>query len=251
MEKKSKVMKKMYPDWYFKYYDNIFKRNTYLEEISSVNLTYPLKDKVVLEIGSGKGYHAEEIIKLTPKTLILIDYQKEAFNILKNKFKYNSIIKPIMADAFNLSLRKKADIAIIFFSVLPQVSTKCELQNRIRHIFNNLLKPNGVLAFEYIDYEKSIRVYHENQKSLLINNDEIEVYIKSSYLNDTILIKYFGTLNEIQLNYEICLLRLNNSIIEVIAKELGLEQFDNISFDKEERRRMTFLRRPATNIVYK
>lgn len=245
MVKILKKAKMKYPNWYYKYYDNIFKRNNYFEEVSKVNRIYPIKNNNVLEIGSGKGYHAEEIIKLNPKTLILIDYQKEAFETLIKKFNNEPIIEPILADAFKIPLKNKADIALIFFSVLPQVHTINEFQNRIIHVFDNLINPNGILAFEFIDYDTSLNVFPENKKSLIFQKEGIEVYIKTSYLNENLVIEYFGNINTEPLNYTVKLLRLSNNIINAISKELKLEQVDNISLDKEGRRRIVFLKKAS------
>lgn len=236
-----------YPDWYIKYYDDIFKRNTYSEEISKVNNSFPLKDKVVLEIGSGKGYHAEKILNQNPKSLNLIDYQKEAIDALKIKFNNEPLVKLIQADAFKISLKSKADIALVFFSVLPQVKTNAELRNRINHVFDNLIQPNGILAFEFIDYEISENVYPENKETLIFQNNGIEVYIKTSYLSELLVIEYFGRINNEPLKYTVNLLRLNNNIINEISKDLELEQVDNINLDIKGRRKMVFLKRPATN----
>ncbi len=236
-----------YPNWYNKYYDEIFKRNSYFEEISKVNSTYSLKGSKVLEIGSGKGYHAEEILKLNPEILKLIEIQKEAFEILKKKCSYEPLTEPILADAFKISLKNKVDIALIFFSVLQQVKNIDEFQNRITHVFDNLIIPNGVLAFEFIDYDVSLSVFPDNTESLIYKSNVIEVYIKSLYLRHSLVIEYFGKINNEPIKYTVNLLRLNNNTINEILKDLKLELIDNISLDVDGRRRMIFLKRPTTN----
>jgi SAM-dependent methyltransferase len=235
--------KKLYPEWYLKYYDEVFKRDCYLSEINEVNAIFPLINKRVLEIGSGKGHHSEEIMKLNPKYLGLVDYQEEAARILKNNFINNSKIEIFDIDAFKLTLKQKVDIALIFFSVLVQVGSHVELENRIKHLLKNTIKPSGVLAFEYIDYDISLTTYPESKKNLLLKKKDFEVFVSSKYSEKTITIEYSGTLNQTPINYKVKLLRLNRSIIDNITNELDLHQFENIGLDINDRRRMAFLRK--------
>lgn len=235
----------MHPDWYFKYFDEIFKRNNYSEEVRLINSRIPLINKYVLEIGSGLGYHSEEIYKFSPCLLSLNDIDSLATNKLKNKFKNYKNIKIHYSDGFNLKLQTKVDITLIFYSVLPQVTSITLFKERIISIFNNIVQSNGILAFEYIDYDNSLKIYPPSLKNLLYKNREIEIYITTQYFDDFLSIKYFGLYQNEQTSYEVDLIKLNSSILKTIFSELNLIQIDNISFDNFNRRKMILVKRAS------
>ena len=60
-----------------------------------------IKNKDVVEIGPGKGFLTDEIIKKKPKTLILIEKDNHLYEFLKNKYNKNKNIKIFNKDILN------------------------------------------------------------------------------------------------------------------------------------------------------
>ena len=70
-----------------------------------VNLV-DIKNKDVVEIGPGKGFLTDEIIKKKPKTLILIEKDNRLYEFLKNKYNKNKNIKIFNKDILKFNLEK-------------------------------------------------------------------------------------------------------------------------------------------------
>ena len=83
-----------------------------------INLTN-LFNKNVLEIGPGKGALTDEIIKKKPKSLILIEKDKNLSKKLKIKYAESKIIKVLNEDILKYSLEKKLKENSIIFGNLP------------------------------------------------------------------------------------------------------------------------------------
>ena len=81
--------------------------------------TVEIKNRNVVEIGSGRGALTEEILKSRPKTLILIEKDYEMAKELKLKFLKNKIIKVYHADVLKFDLEKIIIKNSIIFGNLP------------------------------------------------------------------------------------------------------------------------------------
>ena len=81
--------------------------------------TVEIKNRNVVEIGSGRGALTEEILKSRPKTLILIEKDYEMAKKLKLKFLKNKNIKVYHADVLKFDLEKIIIKNSIIFGNLP------------------------------------------------------------------------------------------------------------------------------------
>mgnify|MGYP003683469245 CR=1 FL=1 len=81
--------------------------------------TVEIKNRNVVEIGSGRGALTEEILKSRPKTFILIEKDYEMAKKLKLKFLKNKNIKVYHADVLKFDLEKIIIKNSIIFGNLP------------------------------------------------------------------------------------------------------------------------------------
>ena len=105
--------------------NNILKKISKLKEINENN---------IIEIGPGTGNLTNEILKLRPKKLILIEKDSKLYSQLSENFKQNKKVKIINKDILEIDLENLVKKDTIIFGNLPfNISTK---------IFTNLLKFN-------------------------------------------------------------------------------------------------------------
>ena len=103
--------------------NNILKKISKLREINKNN---------IIEIGPGTGNLTNEILKLNPKKLILIEKDSKLYSQLSENFKQNKKVKIINEDILEIDLENLVKKDTIIFGNLPfNISTK---------IFTNLLK---------------------------------------------------------------------------------------------------------------
>ena len=70
-----------------------------------VNLV-KIKNKNIIEIGPGKGALTEELLKRQPKSLHLIEKDKDFIKDLNNKYSQNNIVNIHNADILKFDLKK-------------------------------------------------------------------------------------------------------------------------------------------------
>ena len=83
-----------------------------------------IRNKIIIEIGPGTGQLTDEIIKLNPKKLILIEKNNKLFKLLKKKYKKLDYMEILNIDAINLD-----------------VNLNCAALN---HDFNDCCKPGCI-----------------------------------------------------------------------------------------------------------
>ncbi len=83
-----------------------------------VNLA-KIKDREIVEIGSGKGALTEEILKRKPKSLKIIEKDEILCNFLKKKYSQNKNIKIFNKDILKFNLERIVQNNSIIFGNLP------------------------------------------------------------------------------------------------------------------------------------
>ena len=78
-----------------------------------------IKNKNILEIGPGRGALTEKILEKKPKSLLLIEKDYKLYDVLKKKYKNNSIVTLFNSDVLKIDLEKIIDIKSIVFGNLP------------------------------------------------------------------------------------------------------------------------------------
>ena len=120
--------------------------------------TLRIRNKIIIEIGPGTGQLTDEIIKLKPKKLILIEKDYKLFKILKSKYSKLNFIEIFNIDAIKINLNLNENFSII--SNLPyNIASKL--------IFDILIKYNNIKEMIFlIQKEVSKKFnYQINQKS--------------------------------------------------------------------------------------
>lgn len=83
------------------------------------NLKNYVKNKRVLDMGSGSGIQAETTLKSQASTVLASDINPKVIKFLKNKFKHNKNIKIIQSNLFS-NIRGKFDMILFNPPYLPR-----------------------------------------------------------------------------------------------------------------------------------
>lgn len=128
--------------------------------------------KCIVEYGPGTGVFTEKLIqnRLKDTVIILIEYNLDFCNMLKNKYKHEENLYIINDSAENIvKYLKKYNISSVDYIVsgLPFASLPKEVSSNILDTSKNILKKNGkFITFQYTLFKKQF-----------INNffDEIDI----------------------------------------------------------------------------
>ena len=95
---------------------NFLKDNNVINKIIN---TVKIKNRNIIEIGPGNGALTEQIIKLKPKTLVLIEKDFKLFEELKLRYKQKEFVKVFCYDFLKLNLESVLKKDTIIFGNLP------------------------------------------------------------------------------------------------------------------------------------
>ena len=84
-----------------------------------VNIPNSINNKIILEIGPGKGSLTNEILKKNPKKIIAVEKDKYLANFLKKKFNNEKNVNIINDDILNIFKKIFLERDIIIFGNLP------------------------------------------------------------------------------------------------------------------------------------
>lgn len=231
------VILKRHSEWYWKHYDLVFGRGQgYENDLSVIASVINLENAVLQEIGSGKGDHAQLLLDHGANYLELIDNDNEAINKLRFRFGSNKKVSIVKDDGFNASPTRDFDAVLCMYSVALQLCKTIDfLIQRVNTIMSRL-KPDGVFAFEAIDYERSKHIYPTGQESLIFSNEQNHMSIASHYFNSTLRIRYEGVLDRIPCSYSVDLLRVTAPSLSVAIEQKTGCQVRIVNLDSYGRR---------------
>ncbi len=126
--------------------------NFYFEPIGNINL---LKDKIILEVGCGKGRHSFYASKIA-KEVIAVDFSK-AVDVAFLNNRHIANIHFVQADIYNLPFRENYFDFIFSIGVLHHLPTP---EVGFRKLVNFLNKGGGMLIYVYHSFSpKSFNFY--------------------------------------------------------------------------------------------
>ena len=206
-----------------------------LKRISSLK---NLKNQEVVEIGPGKGYLTEFIIKKKPSKLILIEKDRELETMLSELIKNKDLkIKLIIDDALKISINKLSKNKIILIGNLPY--------NIATTLILNWLK--------YINSFKSIVVMVQKEvASRLSAQEKTKHYGRTSVL--------IQVLADVRIKFDVApenffpKPKVHSSVIEIIPKEKikfdynKLDKFLKLSFMHKRKTLKNNLSKISSNI---
>ncbi len=172
------------------------------------------KNQEVVEIGPGKGYLTEFIIKKKPSKLILIEKDRELKNILSDLIKDKSMkIELIINDALKISIDKLSKKKIILIGNLPYNIATTLILNWVKYI--NSFKSIVVMVQKEVASRLSAKkkTKHYGRTSVLIQV-VADVKIKFDVEPENFFPKP----------------KVNSSVIEIIPKKKV--KFDYIKLDR-------------------
>ena len=209
-----------------------------LQKISSLK---DFKNQEVVEIGPGKGYLTEFIIKKKPSKLILIEKDKTLnamlSDLIKNK---DTVIKLIIGDALKIAINKLSEKKIILIGNLPY--------NIATTLILNWLK--------YINSFKSIIVMVQKEVALRLSAEEKTKH----YGRISVLIQVVA---DVRIKFDVApenffpKPKVYSSIIEIIPKKKikfdyhKLDKFLKISFRHKRKTLKNNLSKISSNIEEK
>ena len=159
---------------YSKYYDKLYNSKNYIREtnfiIKLIKKFISIKDPLILELGSGTGGHAFELVKKK--------YRIEGLERSKVMIKYfkkkNKKIKIYNQDMRTFNLKKKYDIILALFNVVNYLISINDFEKMVNSAKKHLNK-NGIIIFDYwntdaVNYlkpKKKIFKYSSNKLSII------------------------------------------------------------------------------------
>ena len=82
------------------------------------------KEKIIIEVGPGKGALTDQIIDLKPKKIVLIEKDKNLYNDLLNKYQKLKFVKIYNDDAINFDYNQFAKPKTIISNLPYNISIK-------------------------------------------------------------------------------------------------------------------------------
>ncbi len=145
-----KIKNKVFEASYSQYYDKIYSRKNYKDEViflDSIFKEYKRKKPVILDVGCGTGEHLIELLKLG-YNVIGIDNSQHMLDLARIKLKDSGFIKTKLLKMNANNIHKtnfKFDIVIIMFNVVGYL-------NNFELFFKNLkkvLNKNAIIFFDF------------------------------------------------------------------------------------------------------
>ena len=118
---------------------NIIKKITNLVDI---------KNKNVIEIGPGKGALTNEIIKMSPKSLVLVEKDHDLCESLKENFYSNKRIKILNSDILETNLKNIIKDKTIIFGNLPYNISSQILVKTIKNTIDDFKCSDVIFMFQ-------------------------------------------------------------------------------------------------------
>ena len=231
----------IHPNWYYSRYDKIlaYGRN-YDDEVDKINSICCLKDKDVQEIGSGTGEHAIRLLHKEVGCLELLDFDRKAVAILKDKFRSFANVNVIEEDGFTSLCQSHFDTVICMYSIiLLSLNTLEELKQRITVLLRRL-NEGGTFFFEVVDYDVCKKVHKEGDETVLYSDGSDVVKVRSEYSSNKTHFLYSGRLEGKRVMYDVGLLRLSKKELVDLLTSIELRACGCISLDASERRLLAF-----------
>jgi len=215
--------------------------NTYSGEIKCISEIADLKTATVQEIGAGTGNHAAALLTHPVRSVVLVDFDLKAVEILKRRFTAEKRVTVVAGNGFRQQYAEKYDLVYAMYSiVLQEISDISGLKDRLNSIMTRLHN-GGCFIFEIIDADISEHIYPQGSNATIYRDLQKgnEVTVTSMYDRNTLTIAYEGTLNYSKIDYEVQMLRVNrqsvcNAVREVFGKHPSVYPLD------EKGRRLLF-----------
>ncbi len=158
---------------YSKYYDKLYSSKNYSKEtnfiIKLMNKFTSQKDPSILELGSGTGGHAFELVKKNYR----IEGIEKSKLMIQNFKKKNKKIRIYNQDMRTFDLKKKYDVILALFNVVNYLTSINDFEKMVKRIKKHL-NTNGIVIFDFwntsaVNYLKpQKKTFNYNYKDLNI-----------------------------------------------------------------------------------
>ena len=225
-----------HPKWYFPLFETIFAATRdYGGDISLVNEVTPIAGQVVEEIGSGTGNHVWEILKYSPQAVSAVDVDREATSLLHDRYHEFPNVSVVLGDGFSRS--SKADIIMVFFSLLQQSATSDEMYSRLANLVRRTAASNGTALIEFLDIKQYEEDFADSTSKRIYNDGQNWLDIKTTY-DPIFQIEYSGVVWNERANYVVRFLPLDITKVKAMSSQHKLESVVVDLQDGERRRKL-------------
>ena len=217
---------------------NFLINKTILKKISCLK---DFKNQDVVEVGPGKGYLTEFLIKKKPSKLILIEKDRQLETVLTNLIKNKSIkIKLIIEDALKISINKLSKNKIVLIGNLPYNVATTLILNWLRYIHS---------------FESIVVMVQKEVASRLSAKEKTKHYGRTSVLAQVVA--------DVKIKFDVApenffpKPKVHSSVIEIIPKEKikfnykKLDKFLKLSFMHKRKTLKNNLSKISSNIEEK
>jgi 2-polyprenyl-3-methyl-5-hydroxy-6-metoxy-1,4-benzoquinol methylase len=209
------ISKDLFKSFQAVYYDKVYQEKNYSEEVAFINSSIEnfLRSEStkisLLDMGCGTGNHASKLasdrIQVTG-----IDISAEMINLAINKqANLNSNPNYVVANLLDFEIDTQFDVICIMFNVIGYLENFNLLSTLLNRISENLLKPGGILIFDFWDIE-GMQIESPPKKELKWEIDGHQVSRSSRSSLDTIAKKL-----HIEFKWEVKDTLNNSGVIQV------------------------------------
>ena len=178
-----KIQNNVFNSYYSKFYDQIYSKKNYIEEVKflhSIFLKYKKNNPWIIDIGCGTGQHLIQLLKLG-HNVTGVDKSGDMINLARQKlkengFEKNKIFQMDAKDVHMISM--KFDFAILMFNVVGYIEDLKQFFLNLKKILNK----DAVIIFDFWDgkaikKQKPIptKKIFKQKKSVLIKKSKGEI----------------------------------------------------------------------------
>ena len=236
------MTKHLHPSWYYSLYDSVFAGcRDYAREIELISTKCTISGSTVREIGAGTGKHSELILARSPSKLQLVDIDDQAIRILEHKFSGHENVDIVHADGFspNGILNGHQHLVIAMFSIIQQVASFDSFIERLANVINSLAQ-DGIFAFEYIDYDVNRSIYEGYSRTIVLHNDNVQIFVESSFQDLITTVTYSGKIGCAPIKYSVDLLNVTQRDIDCFVGGLQ-HSCSHLNISMHGRRKICFI----------
>jgi hypothetical protein len=206
--------------WYYDHFERLFSRGTaeYDVEAAAINEMVKVSGKRAQEIGAGTGNHVASMLKYEPESVLAIDREPVACEILRNRFASEPRVDVLCGDGFAAERPTATDLTYCMYSVMLQgLNSRAALTARIR----TLLACSSIVVFEGIDVGVNLRIFPEGDQNRTYENGKEFLDVAPSYLGGKLMLTFTGRLGGDCIAHNVSLLALSRTETTRLAEAAG------------------------------
>lgn len=196
----------------------------------------PIAGTRIAEIGAGTGHHVAEVLKLGPSSIIAIDWDESAVDILSCRFLDKEIVTVRHMDGFRAEYTVQLTFAM--FSLIQQSLNLEEMREWLEIAIRRLDQPGSAFVVEFLDIEVYKSQYKDGTKSIIYSMHDDFIALETRY-DSGLQLNYSGVIDGSVTDYCVRILPFQLKYAEELAKGFGI-QTRVLSLEPNNERRKLF-----------